>query len=176
MVVGLSYSVFEAWTAELLEDDRVMKNHVLSEDVVSNELEAIQDIPESVWSLLAANIPRTSTVELRRLCSHTALVSRAHMHDNIFSECHRMPYSLLNDTLYNLSRLASVQRPADSVAQQVWDLMQKGFVALSLAEILQEAEDLPWSSLGVGQAHVGVAQAMQHRPPYHEWHGQCCTS
>ena len=63
----------------------------------------------------------------------------------------------------------------DSVAAQLWELMQSKWPMALLVEILDAIEILPWSSQVCEEAHAAAAVMMRFHPDLHE-DTLCCIA
>ena len=129
----------------------------------------MESVSEAIWNLLALSAPSSSARELRARATRTALVTFARLNEKVFYESNRLPFRLCKgDKEKRLRELAAGERPLEPAAQQVWDLLRRGYPIELLVDVLGEVEDLSWSSFGVEQAHAGAAQVMRHHPDFHE--------
>ena len=135
------------------------------EEVVETEMVALDSLPSGVWQIIGCLVPDAGEQEVRSKTMQAALVTKGHLHEKIFADTRRLPFSLCRgDKQANLVSLRDGARPDEPTAEQLWDLMQLGYPIDALISVLEEVQGLPWSSQGVEQAHAGAAQVMKHHP------------
>jgi hypothetical protein len=167
VVAAIGSNVAEMLLREIMEDDRVMKHLAWLKDVVATEARAIEQMPLAVWNVLALEVLGASAHELRSNTLRASLVTQAHLKDKLFDDTARHPFSLCaGDKHQNLLDLQAGLMPTEPMASQLWILLKRGFSIRALVEVLEELEDLCWSSLGVEQAHAGASQVLKHHPGF----------
>lgn len=168
-IAALGSGPAESLLDELMADDRVMRHLEHLEETVSTEMAALHNLSDRFFELVSS-VTDCTPVELRSKVVCTATSSASFIDFKIFAETRRYPFCLCKgDMSLNLATLAAGVRPThESVADQMWQLLQFDYPASALIEVLQSISDLPWSSMAVEQAHAGAAVVMRYHPDLHE--------
>ena len=96
--------------------------------------------------------------------------SWSYVDNRIFSETDQYPWKLCKGKLEtNLADLKDMERPPnEKVAQQMWQLMQMNYPVVCLVEVCKAMKQLPWSSIGCEQGHVGASIMKRYHPDIQE--------
>ena len=163
-IVGPAMS--ELQTA-LMTDDRLLRRHSELHLVLEEEMQAAHDLPNLVWQRLASLVGgECQPTTLRSECLNALHVALAYVHDKVFRPLSEWPWKLLlGDLNANLTELAGLDTaPAEPFAQKLWLLLKAGHSRAPLLEVLQLAQDVPFSTINVEQAHGSSATIQRFHP------------
>ncbi len=162
----ISDRVTDGVLAEVLEDSRVAKNHDELWQTLSEDMLALVEIPDHVWSAVA-EVAERSAEDLRAACIAGGHVSYHFFCRRVLEPAGELPWKLVRgDKAENLRELASGPMPEEPVSQQMWKLLQFGFSSLQLESVLDLMADAPWSTLPAEQQHGSLAVLRRWHPEY----------
>lgn len=170
MAALVSY-VPDAVLAETLVDDRLVRHATHLKELAQEEIEWVGALDAFTWERLSALLGGEFLPwELCHSALHACQVTRAFMHERVFSVLSDYPWRLaVGDIQKNLDLLAASEEPIpDSCAHKVRLLLRAGFNRTRLEEGVALLREVPWSSVPVEQAHASAAVLHRFHPGYSE--------
>ena len=149
----------EAFLLEVMEDDRVCRHLPALEECVQDELACVERMSRASWDRLASVVQGCSATELQSGSLFSAHASVAFLSKRVFQVAKAYPWKLtLGNVAANLQALADSDAPvADPTTTQIKSLLSLGYNREALSDAVSLLREVPWSTLGVEQAHGSVA-------------------
>jgi hypothetical protein len=126
---------------------------------VLEELDCLDNIGQAAWDRLAEVVQDCSGSELQTAALLSARASAAFLTKRVFHVARGLPWKLAQgDVAANLEALDnSSDAVTDPTTAQIKSLLALGFNRTALADAVTLLREVPWSTLGVEQAHGSVA-------------------
>ena len=168
-VASIASFVPDAVLAEVLVDDRILRNARRLQGLMSDEVGWVEHIGSFTWGRLGAVSGYVGEVcELRGSVVHSSHVAASFIQDKVFSPLKDYPWRLaLGDVDENLQILAATGGPIrDSLTHKLRILLQMGYNKARLVSAVTLLREVPWSSVPVEQAHASAAVLHRFHPQY----------
>ena len=136
-------------------------------ETLDDEMQWLCSQPQRLWDRVgeAAGVPGE---ELRSASIHAALVSVAHIRENVIRVVESPPWSLaIGDVKANLAELATKPEPADLTTFKVWVAAVKLGPTPELVEALTLVKDLSHVIKIAESQHARVGLIKKFHPEYH---------
>ena len=162
-VATVAARVPDSILAELLEDDRVVRNVELLENTLVEESAWVCALSHAFWIRLA-NVVGDNRFHriLRSDCIGCASIGAAYIQRVLLSVAKSYPWALaIGDIESNLARLEGESQVSEPVTLKIQTLARQGFNRAALVDGISLLRECHWSTISVEQGH-GSAAAM-HR-------------
>lgn len=158
-VASVAAFPLEAFLLEVMEDDRLCRNLPALEACVLEELSCLERISNASWDRLAEVVQDCSGSQLQSAALLSAHASVAFLDKRVFQVARGFPWKLTQgDIAANLEALSeSNAAVADPTTAQIKSLLGLGYNRAALVDAVALLREVPWSTLGVEQAHGSVA-------------------
>ena len=168
-VTALASGVSETAVKMLMDDDRVMMSGWPIHEALGAELEYVNAMSPKILELICQALPwsyHLTPCELHSRVLHVSYISSAFLDKKVFKETEHYPWKLARGNITNnLRSLKQDSKPqGDETTEQIWELLNLDFPEAVLVETVEQVQKLPWSSIGVEQAHASAAQVKKHHP------------
>ena len=158
--------VAESVLLDLMEDPRVCQRYSALWEIMCEEMMWVATLGQVVWEKLA-HISGACAHDLKSDCIRASHVSFHFFWRRCLKVAGGLPWSLARGNLeQNLDDLVSGPCPHESVAKQIWLLMQVKFPVQLLCQALQLLREVPWTTMLVEQQHGVVSAIHRHHPDF----------
>lgn len=167
VVAALAVYPMESFLGNVMEDDRLARN---LDEVVSDlddEMQYLQQIPESAWVRLAGVLEEPVWGRLRSAVLVSAHISYAYLSKKSIGPASAYPWSLCRgDLRQNLIALKEVDLPRDidPATKRVQMMVRMGFPEAQLLDVCRLIAEVGWSTKAVEEAHGQAAVVHRLHP------------
>ena len=159
-VSALASDPSDAALTELLHDDRLAMAVDGLETLMTEELEWLAAIPDTVWGHVGRSIAMPGS-KLRSDTLGAAHTSVAYVTIKVVRVARQYPWSLTQGDIHaDLDALACLDEPEEATMRKIWQLLRLGYNRGRIVEGLQLLADCSWSTTPVEQQH-GAASSMR---------------
>ena len=145
---------------EVLADERLLRQHLVMQEAVQEELAFLVQVQELTWQRLALVVGGDADAyHLRSVCLRACFVAAGYIHGKLFVPLQEWPWKLaLGDVIANLRALEDSQEPiSDITTSNIRELLRQGYPVQKIVDGLALLQEVPWTTLGVEQAHGSCA-------------------
>ena len=161
---GMGSFLSENLTLALLEDCRVVRNFDQLSQIMEEEIEWVNRIPQTVWEALGG-ICGLSAQDIQSRCIRCTHVSGAFAHDRILTPASDLPWRLARgDIQKNLDDLEAGECPTEPTAAKIWNLLRLRWNRSSIEAAVKLFLQISWGVGPCEQQHSSAALAARFHP------------
>ena len=170
-VVGLSSFVSDSFLAKILKDSRVARTQTSLREVLCNEFQFLDVLPQKLWDLLSAPLQMTAQV-LRSSVISGAFISWSFLEWRVLSVASSLPWRLCaGDPEANLDEFLQRDEPdSNSLASKIWTLGRMGYNRARLLQAVHLLGQCSWTSAFTEKQHGSTSVIKKRHPDYGDDH------
>eukprot|EP00971_Amphidinium_carterae_P285134 5660116-Amphidinium_carterae.1 len=149
-----------------LEDSRLAMRSAAIRELVSSEVEFIEEMPVTVWRRLAS-FTDVSYHKLRNSTLQATWVAVGYLQFRVLQVLETLPWSLCSDVDASIEYLANLPAPpGEAIADKIWALLRMGYSKPLLQQALQLLSGVSWSTQATEKLHASATLLARHHPDY----------
>ena len=170
-VVGLSSYVSDSFLAKVLKDSRVALTQQSLQEVLWNEFEFLDVLPQQFWDMLSGPVQLTSQAARSGVIAG-ALISWSFLEWRVLLVASSLPWRLCSGNVEaNVDELLRQEEPPEAgIASKIWVLGQAGYNRTRLVRAVQLLGQCSWTSAFTEKQHGSTSVIKKRHPDYGDNH------